>query len=213
MWRQKNRITFFLLFSTYLAGILAIGFQLVPWFIYLTPFNLILSFVLLGWNHQENKKGWWLFAATGFLIGFFIEVIGVATGKIFGHYAYGPVLGPKLWDTPLLIGINWAMLTYCAGEVSSRLFPSQKQMIIRILAGAMIPVILDIIMEPVAIAFNLWHWFGQVPPLLNYVGWFSVSLVLSDFYQRLVGPENRNQVAPWLLLLQLIFFIVLFIGK
>src|SRR5689334_23098853 len=37
------------------------------------------------------------------------EVIGVATGAIFGAYSYGEVLGFKLLEVPLIIGLNWVV--------------------------------------------------------------------------------------------------------
>ncbi len=37
----------------------------------------------------------------------FIEGLGVKTGKIFGHYYYGAVLSPFLWNVPLAIGFAW----------------------------------------------------------------------------------------------------------
>jgi putative membrane protein len=43
--------------------------------------------------------------------GFFIEAIGVNTGLIFGNYVYKTTLGWKFLETPLIIGVNWILLT------------------------------------------------------------------------------------------------------
>jgi putative membrane protein len=45
-----------------------------------------------------------------FLIGFSVEAVGVATGILFGSYAYSDVFGFKIFDTPALIGVNGCFL-------------------------------------------------------------------------------------------------------
>ena len=51
-----------------------------------------------------------------FLIGFSVEGIGVATAVLFGSYSYVSAFGFKLFETPIMIGVNWlflALSTYC----------------------------------------------------------------------------------------------------
>ena len=50
-------------------------------------------------------------------LGFFIEVIGVKTGFIFGSYYYGAAMGIKILAVPLLIGLNWSILVYSTSLV------------------------------------------------------------------------------------------------
>jgi uncharacterized membrane protein len=196
-----------LLVATYAAGVAGIGLDLHPGFLRLTPLNLLLSFVLLLLAQPAPRTGVWRYMLVAALAGYFIEVAGVATAAIFGRYAYGTVLGPQWLDVPLVIGINWAMLTFAAGDVASRWFP--RSTALRVLTGALLPVGLDVLIEPVAIDLGMWHWYGSVPPWQNYAGWFVLSLILSMLYQRWVGPAARNAAAPWLLALQALFFLCL----
>ena len=53
-----------------------------------------------------------------FLLGFVVEVVGVQTGLIFGSYSYGATLGVKLFDTPLLIGLNWIFVSYSSYSIA-----------------------------------------------------------------------------------------------
>lgn len=203
--RDAPRIA--LLVAIYLAGIAGIGLEVHPAFIGLTPLNLVLSCALLLACQPRLHAGVWKFMAVAALAGYWVEVLGVATGVIFGRYAYGDVLGPKLLAVPLLIGLNWAMLTFAAGEVAGRLFPANRWA--RLLAGGLLPVALDVLIEPVAIRYGMWHWYGALPPWQNYLGWFVLSLALSAAYQHWIGPRTRNAAAPWLFGLQVLFFLCL----
>lgn len=200
----------FLLTSSYAAGAIAIPTGWIPWFIYLTPFHLCLSFALLLWNHHPaGQRGLWIYAALAFLAGFSAEVLGVATGFPFGDYVYGPVFGLQCWKVPLLIGVNWAMQVYLGNAVVNRLLPVSMSAWLRVALGALAPVAVDWLIEPVAIRYNMWQWAAGEPPLQNYIGWYGVSLLLSGFYHYCIGPSARNPVATLLMLLQIAFFLVL----
>ena len=47
------------------------------------------------------------------------EILGVNYGLIFGKYDYGDNLGLKLLGVPLLIGLNWVVLTFICGSISN----------------------------------------------------------------------------------------------
>ena len=50
-----------------------------------------------------------------FAVGVSVEIMGINTGILFGDYTYGDVLGFKLRDVPVLIGVNWFIIIYCSG--------------------------------------------------------------------------------------------------
>ena len=50
------------------------------------------------------------------------ETIGVNFGILFGDYEYGENLGFKIFGVPFLIGINWIVLTFITGSLSSLIF-------------------------------------------------------------------------------------------
>ncbi|OIN56021.1 carotenoid biosynthesis protein [Arsenicibacter rosenii] len=201
--RQHTLIVFLLVLS-HLVG--AVGLHLpmlAPLFKLLVPVNLAVSLALLLWYHTDWSASFKTYILIAILTGFFIEVIGVKTGLIFGHYAYGPVLGPHLWGVPPMIGFNWLMLSYCCGSVCSRIAFSDWT---KAAVAASLMVLLDIFIEPVAIRLNFWHWYGQSVPLQNYVAWWIVSYFLFICWFRLSFTKN-NRLAGWLLLSQFLFFI------
>ena len=210
--RGKIRLTGVVLLVTHLVGILTVRVLGRTDILDLTPLQLLSCFGLLVWNHPDGPRDrLWRFLAVAFLTGYWVEVAGVATGRIFGSYAYGEILGPKLWETPLLIGVNWAMLVYAGNCLANRWLDGRGGWWVRALAGAVFPVALDLLLEPVAIAHGMWTWETGNPPLQNYLGWFAVSLALSLLHQRWL-PDCRNPVAGWLLLAQAAFFAALHPG-
>lgn len=169
----------------------------------LTPMNLLLTNTLLLAFHRRWSTTFILFAAVVFSVGFFSEVVGVHTGLLFGDYTYGAALGFKIWSVPVLIGLNWLMLVYSAGHISNltRLpWPAKA------ILGALLMVLLDYFIEPVAMAFDFWSWQGGHIPLSNYVGWFVVALGLQVYFQR-AAIAKENRLAPYIYLVQLLFFV------
>ena len=61
----------------------------------------------------------WIFVAYWFT--FFTEAAGVATGAIFGAYAYGPTMWWQWLGVPFAIAFNWCVLTLACNEVAIRM--------------------------------------------------------------------------------------------
>lgn len=194
----------------YLVGIAGILMPIHSDFILLTPFNLLVSISLVLWHHPDWQRPTLLYLLIAYFVGFAAELVGVQTGLLFGDYAYGKVLGPKLWGTPLMIGVNWMMLGYCAGVLSNALLAG-RSFWLRGLLSALLMVGLDVIIEPVAMAYGFWGWGGDVVPFSNYVGWFLVALPLELLFAYW-HPTARNKVGVALFLLQTLFFLTLLLA-
>jgi putative membrane protein len=196
----------FLLAAIYFVGIL--GF-LLPGFreacARLTALNLLVGFSILMYCHRVINRRFFVSAAMIALIGFFIEVIGVKTGSLFGSYTYGTVLGPMIMETPLMIGVNWIMLVYLSAYIARRI---SANLLISSLIGAGIMTGLDVLIEPFAIQFGLWTWTGHHVPLQNYIMWFILSFVFNMIFQ-MNNPESDNKAAIPLLVCMTLFFLVI----
>lgn len=177
MWTRLN-ISIGILIVFHLVGIGGILLGDPEEFLKLTPLNLLLTLLLVLFNHLDWKKAW-IFIVT-YVVGFFIEVVGVNTGFPFGIYAYGSVLGPKWLDTPWLIGVNWLILLYGSNAIAKRIAMTAWA---RALIAAGLMVLLDYLIEPVAIQYDFWTWKGGSPPFVNYVGWFATAAGLSVLWQ------------------------------
>ncbi len=189
----------------YVVGIVGLGSSSREWFLAATPLTLVISAGLLLANHLEWNR--WAVSAvvTAAIVGFLVEVVGVQTGLIFGEYAYGATLGAKLWAVPLVIGLNWLLLTYTTGALTARL---RLPKVLQAALAAAAMTALDVLIEPIAMAFDFWQWSGGVVPMQNYIAWFLVSFALLLLFQYL-RFDKRNPLAAPVLVLQVLFFGIL----
>ena len=187
----------------YVAGIIGLNINATAQlFRFLTPFNLLASCGILLYFHQEWNRNFLLFIVLTFLTGYFIEVIGVKTGMIFGEYQYETTLGFKILNVPPVIGINWLLLVYCVGSSFCRV---SKPLYFKVLYGALLMTMFDFLAEPIAIRLDMWSWRNTLPPLQNYVGWFITSASLLTLFHTLKFRKD-NPISLWLLILQICFF-------
>ena len=190
----------------YLVGIIGlITEQFQSLFKALVPYTLLFSLYFLLLFHEGSKVKIYVTAIIIILLSFLVEAIGVNSGVIFGHYVYGPTLGIKLWNTPLMIGINWLLLIYSCWVLTG-LFTEKRWL--RYLAGSLLMVFYDLALEPVAIRLDMWNWYGESVPIMNYTGWFLTSMILFIILELGVG-NIKNKIAPALFIIQFIFFLAL----
>lgn len=209
-WLDKYRYFVYAFVAIfYLVGVLGlINSTTHSLFISLIPFSLLLSFVLiLLFHYQSFKAKDTVLLLSIFVISFAVEAVGVATGVLFGDYSYGDGLGFKLWDTPIIIGINWIFVTYITASVVSYVI---KNRILLVLISALSMVIYDVVLEQVAPKIDMWSWRNGVVPLQNYLVWFVMALLFQSFMV-LSKIELKNRLALTLLVCQMLFFILLII--
>jgi len=190
-----------------------IGLNLSPeFFLAFTPLNLILSaLLLLGMQERINYMIPLMWFAAAFA-GWFVEVVGVNTGWIFGDYSYGRTLGIQMVGVPLLIGVNWATLILAGLQVARHQFLISSRGLAA-LSVAGILLVLDVLMEFVAPKLDFWTFYSgnkstSFPGVHNFAGWaitgFVISYALHPYLSRGV-----NRMAPVYLLIQILFFAAL----
>ncbi|MFN3554859.1 MAG: carotenoid biosynthesis protein [Bacteroidales bacterium] len=204
MSREARINGFLVIFFT--VGVAGLGLEATrELFIGLMPVSLLLGMGLMFWAQDRWKWKYVLVFLLVALLGFFVEVVGVLTGEVFGEYSYGRALGTQIWDTPPMIGLNWLMLVYCVYIIFRK---TRLHVLLQVLLGAGLMVVYDLIMEPVAIRLDMWSWGSYDIPLQNYIAWFLISLVLLAIFH-IAQSRFRNRVAPTLFFVQLGFFIAL----
>jgi len=203
--KNKEVTIFFIIF--YIVGILGLSFEITnSLFLKLITFALILSFLALTIFHKpnENKKTILIFSII-FLLGFLIEVLGVNTKIIFGDYTYGQSLGFKLFNTPLIIGINWLFLVY---TTSSILEDFKINNFLKILFSSGLMLIYDIVLEQVAPKIDMWHWKLNQIPLQNFIAWFCIAFIFNMLI-KIFKIRTKNPFAKIILICQFLFFVIL----
>jgi putative membrane protein len=201
---SKNTISIFSIWLVTISGMIGIYLGHVDWFVSKTPMNLILGMILLFWNFPPTNglrsvMMWFVV----YLIGMGVELVGVNTGLLFGSYEYGENLGFKVLGVPILIGVNWVVLTFLTASVSRR-FISNKWL--AVFCGAALMMLLDIFIEPIAPIFDFWSWELGFAPIRNFVDWFIVSLMMQVIVRNEL-PEDSKSFPIHHLASQFVFFI------
>ena len=204
-------------------GLVGILFSENNFFIQSTPFNLLLSYILLVWTHPEKNNSFYFFIGIVFIVGFLSEVVGVNTGLLFGEYHYSKILGIQLFQVPILIAVNWFIIIYCSGICTHALLSRVIQRVAKdnnepslklkamsvIFDGASLAVLFDWLMEPVAIKLGFWTWGGDGSiPFYNYFCWLLISILLLTIFN-FFNFRKENKFAVNLLLTQALFFLIL----
>ena len=160
-------------------GAIGILFWDRQWFTSITPFTLLLYFLMLSYNDWGDRKKMFLLVFI-FLWGFASEVIGVNTGLIFGSYQYGETLGLQIANVPIVIGINWIVVTLICGTIAFRIKTSSY---IKVFIAISLMLFLDFLIEPVAPKIDMWSFDhdNSPAPLSNYITWALVALPLQSY--------------------------------
>lgn len=172
------------------------------YFLSLSPLNLLLSFSCLMLSFQHFTRRLFLAILVVGVVGFLAEYIGVHTQLLFGDYQYGKNLGFKLVEIPLVIAVNWAMLSFSALAI---VFSLRVPLVVKALLSAGLMTFLDVLIEPVAITSDFWTWADGIIPMYNYVCWFVLSFVL-HFWLLKRGVVEQNTVGIGLYVVLVLFF-------
>jgi putative membrane protein len=200
--RLTPRTAIGLVLILHAVGLLALASPLAHWVLPLTPLNLVLTAgVMVLFQRQLDLRTVALALLLGTL-GYFVEVLGVWTGRVFGEYSYGEVLGLKVLNVPLLIGLNWALLVFATGVPMAR---TALPVWAKVLLSSAAMVALDLLIEPVAIRLGFWSWEQVAVPIQNYLAWGGVSALFFTLFFTL-PIQRENPVARYVLLAQVLFF-------
>lgn len=107
-----------------------------------------------------------------------IEATSIVTGWPYGYFEYGTNLGLKLGGlVPWTVTLAWPPLVIG----SWYLLPQQLATWKKIVLAAVLLVLLDLVLDPGAVALQMWSWqnpgiYYQIP-WSNFGGWFITGLI------------------------------------
>lgn len=200
---QQALLPFLILF--HLIGFTGMVFFDLEQFSALSMYHLLFCFLLIFLAQQKGKEAFFRLFVPVFLLGYFIEVVGIKTGFPFGTYRYGDALGVMVLDVPLIIGVNWFMLVMGAGYITDRWFAKDW---LKIVIASLIMVAVDYPIEQMASTLDYWHWKDDQIPAQNFIGWFVIALLMQWLFQKLM-KDTENKLAPWYIIVVAVFFIML----
>ena len=184
-------------------GILVIDFDL---FLSLSPISLIFTFLIVVCSNIEVSYKSFATIIIIFFLSIISEIIGVNYGILFGSYYYGDNLGYSMYGVPLVIGLNWVVLTVSCGNIASYFFEKNKYL--SIFFGSLLMLILDVIMEQVSSNIDFWY-FNDDNLIFNYITWFILGACNQYFYQSLNYTKNLV-ISVNVYLSFIVFFLLLF---
>jgi putative membrane protein len=173
---------------------------------------LIAASILMFWwswasaVHLLGPRAALHFVLIAFALGWVTEQLGSSHGWFFGDYDYTDVLGPTLWEVPVVIPLMWFVLCYAAYVIANLIVwqtPSDGdaplgQSLVMSLLAAMLVTAYDLGADPYMVfVLKAWimvktdgWWFGET--LQGFVGWAFVSFVIVFSFRLTL----RKQAAP-----------------
>jgi len=134
---------------------------------------VMLATALAEATAARGRRGAGLVTLAGGL-GFATELVGVASGRPFGHYTYGAGLGPRAGGVPLLAAAAWAMMARPAWIVAGTLAARPA---LRVPLAAAALTAWDVFLDPRMAREGYWSWpdGGRYEgiPASNFLGWLA----------------------------------------
>jgi putative membrane protein len=168
-----------------------------------------VAFALVDGVQHHGWRGAFVFAGICVAVGNAVENISIATGFPFGHYRFLEVMGPRILNVPILLGLAYIGMA-CVSWTVARILLSRTSGRHGILAlpavASLIMVSWDVAQDPVWSTFLhawIWRdggsWFGV--PLSNFVGWyataFTIFLLFAIYVRRRPTEKRDSAKALW----------------
>ena len=201
--KEFLRLSVFFLWLINVSGFFGITSDQSEFFLSTTPYVLSLTLLLLILNHNLSDKKSKIGLILIFLFGLIVEILGVNYGLFFGEYSYGANLGPKIYEVPFVIGLNWVLLIIATGSVSDKLIKGKE--IYKILFASFLMVLIDLLIEQSAPKLDYWEFIISPVPFSNYLWWFIFSLCFQYIFFKTVKTKEYN-LSSNILVIQFLFF-------
>jgi uncharacterized membrane protein len=182
----------------------------------------LAAFAFVHGVEAYGVRGMLVFMGLSLGVGGFFESLSLRTGFPFGHYYFTDVMGPKLFEVPLLLVLAYVGMGYISWILAGLILNSangRRLSVRRIVAlpviASFIVVAWDFAMDPVwADIDHVWVWkdggayFGV--PLSNYFGWYLTVYVIYQLFALFLRnePEVREQLRPSYWRLPILFYMV-----
>ena len=151
----------------------------------------VAAFALIHGRLIYGRRGILLFTVLCLSTGTFFESLSLRTGFPFGHYYFTDVMGPKVFQLPVLLALAYLGMGYLSWTVTVAIAGYQRDRLsgLRLfqlpLLASFVMVAWDLSMDPIwTYIGRAWVWtsggayFGV--PVSNFAGWF---LTVYTFYQ------------------------------
>ena len=161
------------------------------------------AFALLHGILTYRRRGILFFFGASLGTGAFFESLSLRTGFPFGYYYFTDVMGPKLYQLPVLLVLAYVGMGYLCWSLAVNILAptSRRSSLSKVLAlpllAAFIMVAWDFSMDPLwSTVGHAWIWNNGGAylgvPISNFLGWYLTAYI---FYQ-LFALYLRNRDIP-----------------
>ncbi|TAL62497.1 MAG: carotenoid biosynthesis protein [Legionella sp.] len=180
-----------------------------PFITEISPAITVIGLFAAVWLHGLARYGWKnmvvLFLITWVISNLF-EALSIQTGFPFGFYYYDKLLGPRLFNVPIIIILayfatgyaSWILSTILLGQYQKPL--QGKHIFLIPFITTFIMVMWDLCMDPLcSTVASLWVWSNGGPyfgvPLQNYFGWFLVVFLIYQTFALFIARKESHTPA------------------
>jgi len=154
-----------------------------------------IVFALVHGARFYRFRGIVVFCAICLIVGNFFENLSIRTGFPFGHYSFTDLMGPKLFQVPVLLGLAYIGMGYLSWTLGSLILgalrmrsPLEGSRIVTLpLLAAFIMVAWDISNDAIwSTIERAWLWrdggayFGV--PVSNFLGWYLTVYIIYQLF-------------------------------
>jgi uncharacterized membrane protein len=165
-------------------------------------------FALIHGKITYSLRGILTFIVICLVVGNFFENLSIRTGFPFGHYYFTDLMGPKIFQVPVLLGLAYVGMAYLSWIIGTLILGDSRgplvgsRVITLPLVASFIMVAWDLSQDPVwSTILHAWIWqqggayFGV--PVSNFLGWyFTVYVIYQLFALYLQGRAIYPQPPP-----------------
>ena len=162
------------------------------------------AFALIHGTMFYRLRTMLVFCGICLVVGNIFENVGVQTGFPYGAYCFTDVMGPKLLDVPILLGLAYVGMAYLSWTLARLILGiaerplTASHVVILPLTAAFIMVAWDFCMDPVwSTILHAWRWLRGGPyfgvPVSNFIGWYLHVYVIYQLFALYL--RDRSPVA------------------
>ncbi len=168
-----------------------------------------MAFALVDGSRHYRLRGILVFAGICLVVGNITENLSIATGFPFGRYYFVELMGPKLFQVPVLLGLAYIGMAYVSWTLARVIVGNPHAPVggMRIVAlpvvASFLMVAWDLAQDPLwATVLHGWVWRDGGPwfgvPVSNYMGWygtvFTIYLLFALYLRR--RPASATATPP-----------------
>jgi uncharacterized membrane protein len=162
-----------------------------------------IVFALIHGAIRYRIRGILIFFAICLVVGNVVENIGVITGSPFGRYYFTGVMGPKLFNVPIMLGLAYLGMGYLSWTLAGAILRSAQsplrgsRIVVVPVVASFVMVAWDLAMDPIwGTVLHAWIWQRGGPyfgvPISNFVGWYLTVYLIFQFFALYLKGQSAD---------------------